>query len=252
MENPGSATTVSLSSTTLGVIGGMGPEATALFYSRLIRACQQRFGAAKDSDYPRVILDSLPVDDFVDDRPNPEVLQRLLSSARTLQSLGADYVVMPCCSIHYFAREIEEVLQARFISIISITVEALVSAGFQQVSVLSTSVTDKTDLFSLPLSSRHIRVIDHGEQQTVQNVIRAVLAGTAGEKEAGELENVARIAANRGAEAIVLGCTDIPIIFPAANCPVPVIDPLQILVDRSVECLKRAADMSRIRKNSGT
>jgi len=87
----------------IGVLGGMGPEATAELYLRIVKIFQQRFGAKYDDDFPEMILLNLPIPDVVEGLKSPEkTLKILVNGAKKLESIGVNFIVMPCNTAHYF------------------------------------------------------------------------------------------------------------------------------------------------------
>ena len=85
---------------TIGIIGGMGPEATALFYKKIIRIFQNYYSAKYDSDYPKIIIYNVPIPDVVENCTQEEIIKSMLISAsKKLESIGADYIVIPCNTV---------------------------------------------------------------------------------------------------------------------------------------------------------
>ena len=64
---------------TIGILGGMGPEATAELYKRIVQICQRDFGAKYDSDFPTIFIYSMPLPDVVEENENPELIRTMIS-----------------------------------------------------------------------------------------------------------------------------------------------------------------------------
>src|SRR3989338_7117818 len=81
----------------IGILGGMGPEATSELYRRIVNICQTRFGAKYDSDYPTIFICNLPLPDIVQSSISDENISRVVGDAvNKLISVGCDFIAVPC------------------------------------------------------------------------------------------------------------------------------------------------------------
>src|SRR3989344_8295611 len=87
----------------IGIIGGMGPESTAILYKEIVRSFQTDFGAYKDEDYPEMLIHNLPIPDITVDIKSEDLVRRMLSkSIHFLEQSGAELIAFPCNSLNYF------------------------------------------------------------------------------------------------------------------------------------------------------
>ena len=215
----------------IGVIGGMGPAATADFLARLVIAV----GAARDNDHPRVFIDSNP---HVPDRnaarsgQGPSPGPALAAMARGLVAQGAQILVMPCNAAHGWADAVITATPARFVSMVDAAVAAAVAAaasGGRQIGIIAVGATLDARLYHDRLAAAGIAVIDC-ERQAVQPLIDAIKAGDTGPAvRAAMAAEAARLVA-AGAGAIIAACTEVPLVLGAADVPVPFIDATAALV----------------------
>ena len=127
---------------TIGVIGGMGPESTAIFYQALIQNCQKEYGAKYDKDYPEIIIFNLPIPDVVAEFETPQkTTQALIECSNKLISIGADFLVMPCNTVHYFYPFVTKAISTPFICIFLATAKKIKADGVKKVGFLSTTTT---------------------------------------------------------------------------------------------------------------
>ena len=85
----------------IGIIGGMGPESTALLYRQVVRSFQDRFGAYKDQDFPEMLIHNLPIPDITVDKKHEEDVRKMLSrSVHFLEQSGSELIAFPCNSFH--------------------------------------------------------------------------------------------------------------------------------------------------------
>jgi aspartate racemase len=221
----------------IGVIGGMGPLATADFYLRLVRATP----AAIDQEHLHVLIDSNPQ---IPDRtaaiegrgsdPTPE----LIATARRLVAAGAEVLVMPCNSAHAFLDAIRREVPVPVLDIM----EEVASAAARltpvpaAVGLLATTGTVRQRLYHIAFARRGIEVLIPGAagQGAVSGAIASVKAGRTGP----EVRTAARAAADdligAGAGSIVLGCTELPLILAPGDIRVPLLDGTEILARAAV------------------
>jgi aspartate racemase len=219
----------------IGVLGGMGPLATIDFMRKVLGATP----ADADQDHVPVIVSSIPqVPDrtaaFRGEGASP--LVAMIDSGRRLVRAGASLVVIPCNTAHLWFDEIQRALGLPMLHLVDAALEdaaASVGAG-ATIGLLCTDATLASGLYvnrtpqvqwALPTAHEMIDWVMPG--------IRAVKAGEL--DRGGELlAAAAQALVRRGAKALVLGCTEVPLVLNASNTPVPVIDATASLARRAV------------------
>lgn len=221
---------------TIGILGGMGPLATA----ELLRSIVLLSDAAGDNDHIPVLVDN---NTRIPDRtaailhgganPRPE----LIRSAQRLQAMGADFLIMPCNTAHYFLGDIKKSVRIPFIDMIAETVREAQRRGYRKVGVLSTAGTSESGVYDRAFEAAGIAVVkpDEEEQRGVTSVIYdGVKAGNFA-LDASDFKAVAQKLYGEGAEALVLGCTELPIAFEKFAVAGATIDPAYVLAARAIE-----------------
>ena len=219
---------------TIGILGGMGPEAGAYFLERIIRET----AAGRDQDHPPVILYSLPQ---VPDRTEailhggPSPVPMLRRGLRALRRAGADFAVISCISAHYFFPQVASCSPLPLLSLIDETLAAVrkMRPIPKRIGFIATSGTVRSGIFTRTFEAAGIEVITPPARD--QKKVMAAIYGKRGIK-AGVTEGPPRrvlleIAGNltrRGAQAIVAGCTEVPLVLRASDLAVPLVDPLTI------------------------
>lgn len=201
----------------VGILGGMGPAATADFYARLV----QRTPANRDQDHLRVVIWADPT---VPDRVGAvlngttEPYPAMLAGARRLRELGATVAAMPCNTAHVFLPRLVADTGLRFVDMIDATVTALTrSAGAPRtVGLLGTRGVLHSRLYQERLAAAGIRSVepDPDAQRSVDAAVREVKRGAPGVAREHAVDGVHRVV-RRGAEAVVLACTELPLALPA-------------------------------------
>ena len=224
----------------IGVLGGMGPEATIAFYSRLV----SQTAATRDQDHLHVIIESNP---RVPDRTaaalgeGPSPVPLLARGVDALQRAGADFVVIPCVSAHIFLEELRGRIGIPVISILDALADQVRDdpGRIRRVGLLATEGTVKAGLFQRRLAEIGVEVMLPGPEDQAL-VVSAIYAVKAAAPEAhrrkinAELRAVSQRLIDAGAEGIVLGCTEIPLVIGPADLNVPVFDSLSLLARAAI------------------
>ena len=227
----------------VGVIGGMGPEATVDFFGKLVAATP----ATRDQEHLRVLIDNDP---GVPDRSaavagsGPSPAPRLAAMARGLVASGAELLVMPCNTAHAFVEAvIEAVPGTPFVSLIDATVERCAERvpGLRRVGLLATRGTLRSRIYHDAFEAAGVTALvpDEADQRLVDEAIAAVKAARVGDAERSALRAVAQRVASAGAELVVTACTELPLVLRdgdliGAAGPVPVVASTDALVARTI------------------
>ena len=219
---------------TIGILGGMGPEATVYFFRLII----SHTAARRDQDHVPLLIYSLPqiperTPAILGRGPSPVPLLR--KGVRTLARAGAHFIVIPCISAHAFLSEIR---RASPVPVLSLLEEALAGAkrnhpGLKRVGLLATTGTVRSGLFAKEFARARIEVMtpSEEEQSRVMDAIfgkHGVKAGFTRGKPRRLILGIARRLIKRGAEAIIAGCTEIPLVVRDEDISVPFIEPMRI------------------------
>jgi aspartate racemase len=221
---------------TIGVIGGMGPESTALFYKLLIIECQKQYNAKYDEDFPEIIIINLPIPDPVSKIENPErTVKMMAQTVNKLQTIGAAFVVMPCNTSHYFYDEVSKRIGIPFLNMLSETSKKIEKTGKRKVGILATNSTIKYKLYDDELSKKNIEFIVPEQQDKLNAVIYNILSGKKLQEDETVLRRIIDDLLTKGAEGILIGCTDIPVLLNKDKYPdVLFFDSLDILAESTI------------------
>lgn len=225
----------------VGVLGGMGPAATADFYAKLIR----RTPATRDQDHLRVVIWADPtvpdrVAAVIDGSSQP--YPAMLAGAERLRDLGATLVAMPCHTAHAFLPQLRADTGLRFLDMVEETVIELVRRDDPggSVGLLGTRATVHSGLYQDRLRQAGLEVAVPSEpvQEQVDVAIRKVKLDTP-TAAAEHLRRAVEAMAEEGSARIVLACTELPLAAAQlAPGPAEVLDPTDLLAAAVVrECL---------------
>lgn len=219
----------------VGILGGMGPAATADFYAKLIEETPAR----SDQEHLPVVIWADPrVPDRTEfllndgEDPTPWLVEGLTA----LADAGCDVVAVPCNSAHAIVPDLARDAGLELVSIIEATADELESQGESVVGVLATTGTLRARLYADALDRRGITTVEPGpeEQRIVMDSIRAVKSGSITPDPARALQQVMRTLTEQGAQKIAAACTEIVLALHGEETSVPVVDPARILAQRIV------------------
>lgn len=217
----------------IGIIGGMGPEASQYFYGLLIKKAQKEFGAIRNDQFPEVIIDSVPVPDFISDKKQLGVAKAMLQErVRQLSKLPIGFFCLACNTGHVLIDDLRKVTDKPFVSLLEEVPKFISKLKYRKVGLMATPMTIKLGLYNKPLNKKGIEVIVPGAKQQIKlgKIIKETVAGKNYEENSVAVQKIARGLLEDGAEAILETCTEIPLIFPKQHL-VPVFDSLEILAN---------------------
>ena len=224
----------------IGILGGMGPEATLDCFAKIINSTP----AKTDQEHLRVIIDSNPK---VPDRTaaiigeNESPVPILAAGCRSLQLAGADFIIIPCVSAHFFLDEIQKQIELPILSFFDVVTETLVSdhPQIKTVGLMGTTGTISGGLFQKRLSTEGIKTIvpDETHQAKVMAAIYDIKNSQPARSRAqitSDLVATAGSLISNGARAIIAGCTEIPLALKQEHLSVPYFDALTLLAHAAV------------------
>lgn len=201
----------------LYIIGGMGPLASSYIYKTLIDLAISDFDAKNNDEFPEIILHSIPVPDFISsDKDREKALEMLKKRIKELNKLDISCISIACNTAHLLLPELQKVTKVPFISMVDEVVKRIICENQKTIGIMGTPSTIKHKLYQDPLEKLGIKVSIPTESQikTLDLVIRNVIAGKLLKSNTKKLLEVANFLKKQGAEGIILGCTELPLVFP--------------------------------------
>ncbi len=222
---------------TIGLIGGMGPLASGYFYNLLIKKSEKDFGAKNNNDYPRIIMDSLPVPDFISDTKHLTLAKEMLmKSVKQLNKYGVDTIGMVCNTAHILYKELQEESKGEFLSMIELVANKAQKLHLKRVGILATPTTLKSGLYQGALLKRKIYSIEINHSKRLEKIVRELVAGNINNNQSHYLYKITnQFVKQYRLDGVILGCTELPLVFPKKRFS-NVLDCLDILAD---ELLRR-------------
>jgi aspartate racemase len=224
-----------------GILGGRGPETTAIFYTNIIRKWKERMGAS----YPPLGIWSLPdeheLDSFFDILSWKDYyLNIAIRGIQALSAMNCDFIVIPCNTLHYFYQELQNESKVPLINLIEKTVQKISKDKIRKVGLLGTHLTmTEPTMYMESFKKLNIDVIiPNDEHQTIIcNLIFDACNGNKGKNNKQQLQVVIENLIQYGSEAIVFGCTDLQLLLKPHELKIPIYDTLEILEDEVIAVL---------------
>lgn len=216
----------------LGVLGGMGPAATLAFLARV----QALTPARGDEDHVRVVMDMNP--QVPNRHSQPEAAGRALGEmAVRLRDAGAEVLAMPCNTAHAHAAAIRAA-GLPFIDMVAETAKAAKAGGARRIGVLATPGGEA--LYAEGLAAEVVETVrlSEADRARFMTVVFGVKAGDVGPAQRAAMRDLAAALVAAGAQGIIGGCTEVPLLLDADDVGVPLTDSAEVLARACVErCL---------------
>lgn len=225
----------------IGILGGMGPEATIDLFTKIVKGTKVR----RDQDHLRILIDNNPkIPDRTKaiEKRGPSPLSHLTRSAKLLENAGADFIVIPCVTAHYYYESLRKKIHIPILHLVDETVKYTLTRlkGIRQIGLIATTGTVRTGLFQRAFEKTGTTLVLPAPDIQKKYVMEAIY-GEAGVKAIGPsprtkelIIEASQSLIDRGAQAILAGCTEIPLVLKEGDLPVPVIDPQTILARAAI------------------
>lgn len=222
---------------TVGVMGGLGPAATCDFFARLLHET----AAERDQDHLRLLIDCDP---RIADR-NAAIAGRgassgpaLVGMARGLERAGADFLVLVCNAAHHWEPEIRAAVKIPFVSMITNTVEVALALTPtpKRVGVLAADACLRADLYGRALALRGAASLslDDAKQARFMDLLYRIKSEDRSDALRAEMRGLALALRDAGADAIIAGCTEVPLVLQGDDLPLAWVSSTDVLVARTI------------------
>lgn len=219
---------------TVGILGGMGPEATILLMQKVLAAVPAR----DDSDHIPLIVHQNPavpsrikaLIEGTGEDPGPT----LARMARDLAAAGAQALAMPCNTAHHYAPVVAAATPLPFLDMIERTADSLAAQGARRIGMLASPATRRADVFTAPFAARGLTPLFLPDDSGLLAIIRAVKAGQNAETLAQPLRAEAENLRAQDVDHLLVACTELSLMTDALQGDTPVTDSLDCLTNAIV------------------
>ena len=226
----------------IGLVGGIGPASTVDYYLGLIERCRAEFG---ENVYPEIVIDSVSLTtatDFFAQNNFDGNAQLMLKSLADLRAAGAEIAAITANTEHIIWDKIKDFFEIPVVSIVEATAAEILRKGYKRVLILGTIFTMKSGLYEKPLAERGITPIVPTDED------KEIIAGlffpnlengiVVPEDKVKMLEIVGRYVREKDADAVLLGCTELPLMIKDGDLDVPLLNTTQIHINAIFDAAK--------------
>lgn len=195
----------------------MGPLASSNLYYNLIELAQNKFNADQDHDFPAIFIYSLPLEGFDETGfvNSESVKKQLISGVKKLEKSGSEFIIIACNTVHYFYKDMQEAINIPILSIVTESTKLVREAGYNKIGLLSSQSTKELKIYPKELRKFKIETITTNDfqQGLINDVILKIMSGKYGKTEKEVLKDIIENLVAKGAQAILLGCTELPLVI---------------------------------------
>ncbi|MEQ5575251.1 amino acid racemase [Providencia huaxiensis] len=197
----------------IGVLGGMGPAATVDLFNKFVSYTV----ANRDQEHIPLIISSIPdIPDRTEALLNhgESPLPLMTDYLKKLESAGAECIVIPCNTAHFWFSELKKACHVDMLSIVETTMKEVLATKKKNIGLLATNATMYMGLYQKNIENKRLNCITP-DKKSQENVMESIYLLKSGNKKIAEsiMKQQAEILFSRGAEIIVLGCTEVPVIL---------------------------------------
>ena len=221
----------------VGIVG-VSPEGAALCYKTICAEASKRLGPNK---YPEISLHQQSFDKILaaqNKRDWNTVASLLLYSVKKVAAEGADFAVIPANSVHYAFKEVQAESPIPILNIVDLSLDECKENGYEKVAVIGTGLTMSDGLYEAPSKERGMEMLlpEKTDQGLLNDIIfKELVPGNWSQKSVDEVVRIIEKLKVKGCKAVILACTEIPLIINESNSPLPCIDTTRLLAKKAVE-----------------
>jgi len=223
---------------TIGLIGGMSWESSLEYYRILNETVKEKLGGLHSAKSLMYSVDFEEIEKLQHQGDWDEATKLMIDAAQRLEKAGADFVIICTNTMHRMADDVQKAIRIPLLHIADVTVQKIKERGLQKVGLLGTRFTMEQDFYRGRLKRHGVDVItpDEAQRQTVHDSIYNELClGMIKWESKEKFRKVIESLAARGAEGIILGCTEIPLLVKQEDYDIPLFDTTRIHAVAAVE-----------------
>jgi len=210
-EHPSSNKDSTSSNYKLGILGGIGPEATGILYKRLIQTLQNRSNIQDNTDFPQIFINSIPAPELVQGQIPEEHLQHYIDGLKELDTLNPNSIAMACNTIHLYHNTLQKKIDTPILNLRKEVKKHLEEKDIQKILVIGTPATVKKNLYNF----KNLETLKPNKEELkiLSSSISNYNKGKNKQKQIQRVKEITEKYLDRGAEATVLACTELSLML---------------------------------------
>jgi len=215
----------------IGILGGMSPESTIHYYQLIVQSFIQQYG---NHGYPEIVIFSVSFEQYIYWQENGDweaIGKELAKGAHILEKAGADFIVIATNTMHKVVDEIQRAINIPVLNLLDVVAESLLEKGITKTGLLGTRYTMEEGFYSAGLAKHGIEVVvpEYKDRDLVHRVIYdELIKGVILPSSKEEFRCIVNDLQQKGAQGVVLGCTEIPMLIGDDDVSIPVFDTTQL------------------------
>jgi aspartate racemase len=221
----------------MGIVGGLSPESTIYYYQHIIHQYYKKF---KNHNYPKIVIYSVSIQNYIDwgDSGNHQAIaDDLVSAIGSLVRAGADFALISANTPHIVFESVKERVNIPLLNIVEPVCQHASELGIENVALLGTKITMNADFYPKAFNKAGIEVLvpDEDDKELVHEIIfKELTSGIIRNESKIKYIEIINKLARSGAQAVILGCTEIPLLIKPEEVEIMVLDSSIIHADAAL------------------
>lgn len=224
---------------TIGLLGGMSWESSAVYYQLINEKVKETLGGTHSAKSIMYSVEFNEMETLQHDGNWNKLTEIMIDAAQKVEKAGADFLIICTNTMHKTVPEIKEKISIPILHIADATAEKIKEQGIKKIGLLGTNFTMTQDFYKGRLEKEHgLEVLTPNEtdRKTIHNIIyKELILGNIKEESRKKYQIIIKKLQSQGAEGVILGCTEIPLLIKQKDSPIPVFDTTRIHAEKAVE-----------------
>ncbi len=224
---------------TIGLIGGMSWESSSEYYRIINKAVKERLGGLHSAKCVMYSADFEEIENLQHQGKWEELTKLMITFAQKLEVAGADFIVVCTNTMHKMAQEVENNINIPFLHIADATAERIIEKGLRKLGLLGTNFTMEEDFYKKRLKEKYdidVIIPSDNDRKIIDNVIYDELClGTINQSSKEKFKEIIKGLVSNGADGVILGCTEIPLLISQEDVKTPLFDTTTIHAKSAVD-----------------
>ena len=224
---------------TIGLIGGMSWESSAEYYRIMNQTVQERVGGLHSAQCILYSFDFQEIEQLQHQGKWEQLTELMIRAAQRLEEAGAELLIICTNTMHKMADEVQRSVAIPLVHIADATAKAIRERGLERIALLGTRFTMEEDFYKKRLQEKHelaVLIPSESDREMIDHVIyHELCCGIMHQSSKEKFKAIIRVLASNGAEGVILGCTEIPLLISQQDAEIPLFDTTKIHAQAAVE-----------------
>jgi aspartate racemase len=224
---------------TIGLIGGMSWESSLEYYRIINEAVKEKLGEPHSCKSIMYSVDFAVFEKLQHENRWELLTIKMIDIAKKLEKSGADLILICTNTMHKMASEVQNNIEIPLLHIADAAAEEIKAHNMSKVGLLGTKFTMEEDFYKKRLKERHkidVIIPEAEDREVVHNIIyKELISGIIKDSSREKFKKIIKDLEEKGAEGVILGCTEIPLLIKDKDCEIPVFDTTQLHAEKAVE-----------------